>query len=113
MGCHSLLQGIFLIQQLNLHHGHRQVNLYHCNTWKALLLTVQTTTALYSTQMFMRYLSQESCEVSQPSVMKEVRLGPRVSMYLPGLLLLTQWPHGREGTEYNLVSSRKLEVHSL
>ena len=57
----------------------------------------------------MRYLSQESCEVSQPSVMKEVRLGPRVSMYLPGLLLLTQWPHGREGTEYNLVSSHKVE----
>ena len=69
--------------------------------------------SLYSTQMFMRYLSQESCEVSQPSVMKEVRLGPRVSMYLPGLLLLTQWPHGREGTEYNLVSSHKVESSFL
>ena len=55
----------------------------------------------------MRYLSQESCEVSQTSVMKEVRLGPRVSMYLPGLLLLTQWPHGREGTEYNLAQATK------
>ena len=35
MGCHFLLQGIFLIQALNLYLLHCRQNLYHLATWEA------------------------------------------------------------------------------
>ena len=35
-GCHLLLQGIFLIQGLNLSLLHYRWILYHCATWEAL-----------------------------------------------------------------------------
>ena len=37
VGCHVLLQGIFLTQRLNLYFLHCRQILYHCIAWEALI----------------------------------------------------------------------------